>query len=71
MNQLGSAGAPVAGSFTKPDPAAQTAELARARHELAAADLRAHAGDDGVEAERAQEELREAAGAGRGSELED
>ncbi len=35
MNQLGSAGAPVAGSLIKPDPASETAALERARRELA------------------------------------
>ena len=38
MNQLGSAGAPVAGSLIKPDPASETAALERARRELAEAE---------------------------------
>jgi ubiquinol-cytochrome c reductase cytochrome b subunit len=70
MNQLGSAGAPVPGSLTKPDPAAQTAELDRVRRELTAAEIREHAGHDGVEAEEAQEGLRESL-AGRPSDLDE
>ncbi len=38
MNQLGMGGAPVPGSLLTPDPPAETAALARARAELAAAD---------------------------------
>src|SRR3954452_5259699 len=70
MNALGSAGAPVEGSLLKPDPAAQTAELERARRELSAAEAREHGGHDGDQSRLAREEQREAV-AGRPSELED
>ena len=54
MNQLGSAGAPVAGSLIKPDPASETAALERARRELAEAEARAH-GDSPTGEHRASE----------------
>ena len=38
MNQLGMGGAPVPGSLLTPDPPEETAALARARAELAAAE---------------------------------
>ena len=65
MNQLGSAGAPVAGSLIKPDPASETAALERARRELAEAE--ASHGDGNREAE----ERERGALAGRPSDLED
>ncbi|NMH99429.1 cytochrome b [Pseudonocardia acidicola] len=43
MNQLGSAGAPVSGSLTKPDPVDETAALERARAETVAAENARHA----------------------------
>src|SRR3954452_8203904 len=68
MNQLGSAGSPVPGSLTKPDPPAQTAELERARRELSEAE--ASRGDGNREAEeRERSDRRELAG--RPSDLED
>ncbi len=70
MNQLGSAGAPVSGSLLKPDPAAETAALERTRQELAAAEEREHAGDDGEAMAVSRDEEREAL-AGRLSDLED
>jgi ubiquinol-cytochrome c reductase cytochrome b subunit len=70
MNQLGQAGSPVPGSLTKPDPAAQTAELDRARRELSAADAREHGGHDGDANRESNEERREAL-SGRPSDLED
>jgi ubiquinol-cytochrome c reductase cytochrome b subunit len=70
MNQLGSAGSPVPGSLTKPDPVAQTAELDRARRELSAADAREHGGHDGDANRESNEERREAL-SGRPSDLED
>ena len=53
MNQLGSAGAPVAGSLLTPDPADETAALEQARRELSEAE--ASRGDGNREAERARE----------------
>src|SRR3954453_3151576 len=70
MNALGSAGAPVEGSLLKPDPAAQTEALERARRELSAAEAREHGGHDGDQSRLAREEQREAV-AGLPSELED
>ena len=70
MNALGSAGSPVPGSLTKPDPATETAALERARHELAAAEGRDHGGHDGDASRGAREEQREAV-AGRPSDLEE
>ena len=70
MNQLGSAGSPVAGSLTKPDPVAQTAELERARRELSEHDAGEHGGHDG-DANRESNEQRREALSGRPSELED
>jgi ubiquinol-cytochrome c reductase cytochrome b subunit len=68
MNQLGSAGAPVAGSLIKPDPASETAALERARRELSEAE--ASRGDGNREAEeRERSDRRELAG--RPSDLED
>jgi ubiquinol-cytochrome c reductase cytochrome b subunit len=55
MNQLGSGGAPVPGSLLTPDPAEETAALAKARHEEAAAEAGAR-------------EQRQAALAGRPSD---
>ena len=45
MNQLGIGGAPVPGSLLTPDPPEETAELTRARHELASAEA-AHSDSD-------------------------
>src|SRR3712207_1292083 len=47
MNALGSAGSPVPGSLTKPDPARETAALERARRELMAAEARGHRDNEG------------------------
>src|SRR3712207_4324267 len=47
MNALGSAGSPVPGSLTKPDPADETAALERARRELMAAEARGHRDNEG------------------------
>jgi len=70
MNQLGSAGSPVAGSLTKPDPPAQTAELERARRAISDADAHTHGGHDG-DANRESNEQRREALSGRPSDLED
>jgi ubiquinol-cytochrome c reductase cytochrome b subunit len=70
MNALGSAGSPVPGSLTKPDPPAETAALERAHRELSAAEAREHGGHDGDASRRAREDQREAV-AGRPSDLED
>ena len=50
MNQLGSAGTPVAGSMLTPDPVEETLALEKARREEAAAEAALHAGHE-VEAE--------------------
>ena len=68
MNQLGSAGAPVAGSLIKPDPASETAALERARRELSEAE--ASRGDGNREAEEPRE-VGPPRAAGRPSDLED
>ena len=70
MNALGSAGAPVAGSLLKPDPAAETAELERVRRELARPRRASTASHDGDDRRVAREEQRKAV-AGRPSELEE
>ena len=57
MNQLGSSGHPVAGSLLRPDPPQETAELARARAELAHAN-----GHDAEPGEHSEERQRELAG---------
>ena len=57
MNQLGSSGHPVAGSLLRPDPPEETAELARARAELAHGN-----GHDAEPGEHSEERQRELAG---------
>jgi ubiquinol-cytochrome c reductase cytochrome b subunit len=75
MNQLGSGGTPVAGSFLGPDPAEETAALERARAEYAEAEAARHGGHSGDQERAArEEERRELAGrpdAGRPSDLAD
>ncbi|GAA5171749.1 ubiquinol-cytochrome c reductase cytochrome b subunit [Pseudonocardia eucalypti] len=63
MNQLGSAGHPMAGSFWSPDPAEETAALERARAELANGHGNGHAPEES--------ETREAELAGRPKSLDD
>jgi ubiquinol-cytochrome c reductase cytochrome b subunit len=70
MNQLGSAGSPVAGSLIKPDPASETAALERARHELAEAEM-SNSGQARGDGNREAEERERGALAGRPSDLED
>jgi ubiquinol-cytochrome c reductase cytochrome b subunit len=67
MNQLGSAGAPVAGSLIKPDPASETAALEQARREIAEAESREN-GEFPAGEHRPSES---AALAGRPSDLEE
>jgi ubiquinol-cytochrome c reductase cytochrome b subunit len=63
MNQLGLAGAPVAGSLLTPDPVAETAALDKAREELSTADAerhRANAGSRVLESRNTSRELEDA-----------
>ena len=61
MNQLGYAGAPVAGSLLRPDPVDETLALEQARADEAAAEAAARNGDTG-DADARESERRELAG---------
>ncbi len=61
MNQLGYAGAPVAGSLLRPDPIDETLALEQARADEAAAEAAARNGDTG-DADARESERRELAG---------
>jgi ubiquinol-cytochrome c reductase cytochrome b subunit len=69
MNQLGMGGAPVPGSLLTPDPPEETAELTRARHELASAEA-AHSDSDAFNDEEIAARRREAI-SGRTHEIAD
>jgi len=67
MNQLGSAGAPVAGSLLTPDPVDETRALERAKAQEAAAEAARHRGDDGdANAESRRQERQVLAGSDSG-----
>jgi ubiquinol-cytochrome c reductase cytochrome b subunit len=67
MNQLGSAGAPVAGSLLTPDPVEETRALERAKAQEAAAEAARHRSDDGnVNAESRRQERQVLAGSDSG-----
>jgi ubiquinol-cytochrome c reductase cytochrome b subunit len=70
MNQLGYGGAPVAGSLLSPDPAEETAALARARHELAEAENARHDGQAAQASELGTTQRREVL-SGQPKDIED
>jgi ubiquinol-cytochrome c reductase cytochrome b subunit len=74
MNQLGSAGAPVAGSLLTPDPVEETRALERAKAQEAAAEAARHRGDDGdanAESRRRERQVLAGSDSGRPADPEE
>jgi ubiquinol-cytochrome c reductase cytochrome b subunit len=71
MNQLGSAGSPVAGSLLTPDPVDETVALEHARAELHTAEAAAHNGREAAEAHGEQPALAGRPDGGRPKDLTD